>query len=255
MGPRRFRRFRRRKRTNAILSTTEPYGAPFRMLGLLVDSQLHMGCAIRECAHEASWKLRTLLRTRRVHTTSDLFLLFKSHILSYLEYRTPAIYHAAATVLDPIDRILRSFLRDLCVPEIDALLSFNLAPLAARRDIAMLGLIHRTVLGEGPPHFSQWFRIESEQQLRRSERQARNTVDPLKSLPVGRSLGLIKRNAFGLIPVYNLLPNDIVRRDSVQEFQRVLTNLMKDVASSNNPNWPVLFSPRCLAALHPLRRV
>ena len=119
MGPRKFRHFRRRKEHFAILSTTEPYGAPFRMLGLLVDSQLHMGCAIRECAHEASWKLRTLLRTRRVHTTSDLFLLFKSHILSYLEYRTPAIYHAAATVLDPIDRILRSFLRDLCVPEID----------------------------------------------------------------------------------------------------------------------------------------
>eukprot|EP00969_Alexandrium_andersonii_P029728 1298020-Alexandrium_andersonii.AAC.1 len=32
-----------------------------------------------------------------------------------------------------------------------ALFRFRLAPLATRRDIALLGLVHRTVLGQGPP--------------------------------------------------------------------------------------------------------
>ena len=32
----------------------------------------------------------------------------------------------------------------------NALTSFNLAPVASRRDVAMLGAIHRVVLGEAP---------------------------------------------------------------------------------------------------------
>ena len=36
------------------------------------------------------------------------------------------------------------------ITEIDALTSFHLAPLASRRNMAMLGAIHRAVLGEGP---------------------------------------------------------------------------------------------------------
>ena len=32
-------------------------------------------------------------------------------------------------------------------------MKYSLAPLLARRDIAMLGLIHRTVLGFGPKQF------------------------------------------------------------------------------------------------------
>ena len=33
----------------------------------------------------------------------------------------------------------------------------NLAPLAVRRDIAMLGLIHRAMLGRGPAQFREFF--------------------------------------------------------------------------------------------------
>ena len=35
----------------------------------------------------------------------------------------------------------------------DALFVFHLAPLSVRRDIAMLGVVHRTVLGWGPVQF------------------------------------------------------------------------------------------------------
>ncbi len=239
----------------AVLSLTDPCGDAFRMLGIQIDAKLQMGIAIRECAQEGSWKLRTLMRTRHVHSTPELVLLFKSHILSYLEYRTPGVYHAAISVLEPIDRVLQSFLRQISVSEIDALMAFNLAPLCSRRDIAMLGIVHRAVLGRGPPHFSQWFSTESEQEFRRSVRQTRNSVRPLKCLPPGRGLAIFKRSAFGLIDVYNLLPNRIVSCDDVKGFQGALSELMRQVASTGNPHWQSLFSPRFLSYIHPLRDI
>ena len=38
-----------------------------------------------------------------------------------------------------------------------ALIHFSLAPLECRRDMAMLGFIHRIALGKGPPPFQQFF--------------------------------------------------------------------------------------------------
>ena len=76
--------------------------------------------------------------------------MFKAHVLSYLEYHTPAVYHAASSALSPLNNVLSSFLKKVGISEVDALINFELAPLASRRDIAMLGAIHRAVLGEGP---------------------------------------------------------------------------------------------------------
>ena len=61
-----------------------------------------------------------------------------------MEFRTPAFYHASTSILQPLDRVLHSFLSQLSISEIEALIHFNLVPLALRRDIAMLGMIHRT---------------------------------------------------------------------------------------------------------------
>ena len=83
--------------------------------------------------------------------------MYKAKILSYLEYRTPAVYHAIATVLLSIDSIQEKMLREVGVSTIDALLHYHLAPLKARRDMAMLGLIHRCVLGLGPPQSQEFF--------------------------------------------------------------------------------------------------
>ena len=55
---------------------------------------------------------------------------------------------------------LTSFLKSFCdkhndigIDELTAFMDFNLAPLNLRRDIAMLWLIRRTVIGQGPQHF------------------------------------------------------------------------------------------------------
>ena len=134
------------------------------------------------------------------------------------------------------------FLADVGISSKDALLHFNLAPLASRRDMAMLGLIHRTVLRKGPGHFRQVFRVTDD-----GSRRHRYTL-----LDQGARSNLRSRSALGLIPVYNMLPADAVEHKTVSAFQANLQSMLKDRASSDVQDWEKLFSPRIPAAKHPL---
>ncbi len=69
------------------------------MLGVTFYSELSMAESISELVSAAGWKLSTLLRTRRFYTDADLVVMKKAHLLSYLEYRTPAIYRATRTII------------------------------------------------------------------------------------------------------------------------------------------------------------
>ena len=71
-----------------IFSRQRPAGESFRILGIQFDCKLLMDAAVNECATQASWKLRTLLRTARFHSIGELCALYASHILSDAEYRT-----------------------------------------------------------------------------------------------------------------------------------------------------------------------
>ena len=53
----------------------------------------------------------------------------------------------------------RRFLRALGFPEIEALEQFRLAPLPCRRDMAMLGALHRITLGDAPSQLAELFHI------------------------------------------------------------------------------------------------
>ena len=141
----------------------------------------------------------------------------RKHLLSYFEYKTPAMYHAKREVLQKLDRVQSKLLSDIGVDEVTALIEFNLAPLSARRDMAMLGVIHRTVLGKGPRHFKQHFVLDSDGRI----------VDPR------RKFGgeLIKRSALGLVAIYNLLPAPYKKVGSVKDFQRILQDLLKERVS------------------------
>ena len=74
-----------------------------------------------------------------------------------LEFPTPAVYHACNTHPGKLDKVQSRFLSEVGLTAEDAFLKFNLAPLQTRRDIAGLGIVHRTVLGLGPPQFRKWF--------------------------------------------------------------------------------------------------
>ena len=82
---------------------------------------------------------------------------FKSHLLSFIEYRTAAISHGCPSLLEPLDDILTRLLVRLNIIHEEAISHFNLAPFCTRRDIAQLGLIHRAVLRKGLSHLHTFF--------------------------------------------------------------------------------------------------
>ena len=199
-----------------------------------------MANAVFELVSSAGWKLRTLLRTKRFYTDADLIILYKAHLLSYLEYRTPAIYHATRAELCRLDAVQSRFLRDVSVDDVTALINFHLAPLSTRRDIAMLGLIHRTVLSKGPKQFTSFFRRDPDHPGK--------LVDPRRD----SKSPLIKRSALGLVAIYNLLPQSVVSTKSVSAFQKGLQEIIASFAVTEHPKWSDALSPRLPLTQHPL---
>ena len=67
------------KESQHVISVSDPSGENFKMLGVSFDPELSMADAIAELVSAASWKLRTLIRTRRFYTHADLVVLYKAH--------------------------------------------------------------------------------------------------------------------------------------------------------------------------------
>ena len=110
--------------------------------------------------------------------------------------------------------------------------------------MAMLGVIHRSVLGLGPLQFSEFFvrntsagNPEGRENLRRHRRQLRTYRD-------GKYLNLVKQSVLGLIDIYNLLPEALVLIEELHKFQRGLQDLMREEASRGIGMWRNLLSPR-----------
>ena len=159
-------------------------------------------------------------------------------MLPTLEFCTPAVYHCTDTVLEPLDRVQQRFLRHAGLTEEEALLQFHLAPLQTRRDMAMLGLIQRTVLGLGPPQFQQWFFPETAQGHSYCTRlQGSKHTKQLHNYLQGRYTELLRRSPLGLTQVYNQLPQEAVDQTSVKSFQRWLQNRVKELASTRKETW------------------
>ena len=119
----------RKEKKSDILSLTEPASESFKLLGVTFDVELTMADAVVEITTAATWKLRMLARTKRCYTDAELVVLYKAHVLSFLEYRTSAIYRASCATLARLDTVQIRFLRETGVTQIEAFMVFNLAPL------------------------------------------------------------------------------------------------------------------------------
>ena len=89
------------KESMYILALKNGEGPNFRLLGVPFDNELRMNDAIAEIVGSATWKMGAILRTARYFNDAELIHLYKSKLLSFLEYRTAAIYHACNTTLLP----------------------------------------------------------------------------------------------------------------------------------------------------------
>lgn len=237
-----------KKKTMHVVSHYSPGGPNFNILRLNFDCRLIMCDAIVDLVTEMLWRARSILRAQRYNTVTEMMNLYKAKVLSYTEYRTAAIYiyiyiyHSNVSSLEAVDQVQRSFLKDIGVSELSAFMFFNLAPLRLRRDTAMLGLIHRTVLGISPQHFQRFFFAEScsDRRTKRCKRHHRQLYEYRQ----GQYLDMVGRSALGLTSVYNLLPREIVEVNDVKMFQRLLQDLARDCASRNVPDWQHMLSTR-----------
>ena len=131
-----------------ILDPLHGEGASFRLLGPVFDCKLSMTTAVNKLVRKARPKCRKLLATRRFYSVPEIIVQFKTHVLNILESCVGAIYHATDTTLQPLDNVRDSFVRHLGLDSRSAYLEFNLAPTKLRRDIAMLGFLHKVSLGD-----------------------------------------------------------------------------------------------------------
>ena len=247
------------KESTHVLSRKNPYGNSFDLLGVRFDCKLVMSETVHSLAGQCKWKLRAILRTQKFNTGMELVTLYKAQLLSFIEYRTPAIYHACASALLELDRIQDRLMNAAGFNEAEVLRVCRLAPLTARRDMAMLGLIHRTVLGKGPCHFRAFFKPDIHKRQAGSGRHRLQLCDygvheSDLQFPGSRPADYLQNSALGLVQVYNLLPAGIVENSSsVSSFQSALQGVLMARATAGCTDWKFTFSPRVPMHRHPLR--
>ena len=221
-----------------VLHRRKPDGELFKGLGVLWDTKLKLDAEVHEVAARANWKLSTLLRAKRFFSTPALVGMYKSQVLPTVEFPTPAVYHCEATTLDQLDRVQKRFLRAVGLTAEEALVQYKLAPLQARRDMAMLGLVHRTVLGHGPEHFNKlFFTAGGPTHSYNTNYQAGKHSKQLYDYLDGSHTELLRRSALGLTRTYNQLPQATVDTQTVRAFQRSLQEGLTRLATERAENW------------------
>ena len=222
--------FDKGKESAHVLCKDQPEGEALLTLGVLFDGKLTMEAAVREMVTEAQWRLRVLERSAKYFTARQLVTKYKARVLSYLEYRTPAVYHATDTVLERLDKVQTGFLNRLGFTEAEALETFKLAPLCSRRDMAMLGVLHRAALGKGPAHFQEFFQVDTQVRRGTTRRSLLRHDKPLVEYRKGRFLEVLRRSALGLVAVYNLLSAKAVAAKTVRSFQAQLQEVLLELS-------------------------
>ena len=173
-------------------------------------------------------------------------------MLSYIEYRKPAIAHASFSVLALVDQIQGRLLADLGITDVEALNAFRLAPLRSRRDMALLGFLHRMRLGRGPPHFQKFFAEKSlHHYWGHSGPPQDDLLVPLSGTPLPQ---FAQRSAFGMSRVYNLLPQSTKALKTVKSFQADLQRILRERAAAGCHDWADTFSTSLNFTHHPLVR-
>ena len=124
-----------------------------------------------------------------------------------------------------------------------AFLKYNFAPPKLRRNIGILGLLHKRVLGKAHPIFQRLlpFHRDVFGSLRPGEhdKQLYGHI-----LDVERQHSLHDRSIFASVYVYNALPQHAVECKDVPSFQCVLTQMVRESCKNGDSAWHNMFQVR-----------
>ena len=105
------------------------------------------------------------------------------------------------------------------MPEDEAFVNYKTAPLALRRKIAMLGLIHKCATGQAPVNLCKLFERDTKPPPVNTRRSKKLHPYKLVDRMDGNQSSLLARSIYGLVRFYNVLPEHIVRKKSVRNLQ------------------------------------
>ncbi len=227
-----------------VIHPTLGEGGIFRLLGVQVDPKLAMDAEIEKILKKVKPKITAILRVASLYSVRDLVLQYKAHVLCDFEFSTGAIFHVGKSKLHKLDAQQARFLRGIGLAASDAFMTHNLAPLCLRRDIAMLGLLHKIALGEAHPAFEKLFPLD----VKLATHQTRRVVNKNRLQFVNRCDGdqtsLMNKSVFACVRVYNKLPMYCGNAASVKDFQSLLTKDARFACGICRDNWERLFSCR-----------
>ena len=160
-----------------------------------------------------------------------------------VELHSGGYFHAATSLLDKVDQVQRNFLQKLEISESTAFLEFNFPPPVLRRNIGILGLLHKRVLGLCHCSFEQllpWLsqRPDADRGFGHNKQLYGHWLEATQLR------ALYSRSVFAMIDIYNNLQQRIVDARSVSAFQHLLSEVAKDRCRQQIPGWEFSFSRR-----------
>ena len=232
--------FDRGKEHFCILHRRDFEGATFKLLGVLVDPKLNMGDEVDRIKREASPNVSAILASRWHYDERGLVQQYKAHVLCLFEFSSVAIYHAAESHLDELDAIQWRFLQALGLSAEGAFLQHNIAHLRLRRDIGVLGLLHRIQLGEVHDDFANLFPRAVHERVTDSRHNRRRHGRQFQE--ICGNTDYFNRSVFSAVRVYNVLPEYVVAAGSVQLFQSLLTKDARFYCRAGRANWERMYN-------------
>jgi hypothetical protein len=223
-----------------VLHPSESHGETFKLLGCLVDVDLRMLSAVEQVLSKIRPKITAILRTRPYYEVPDLIYQFKTQIWGLIETNMAGYFHAVPSLLVKIDNAQNSFLRELGMTPVDAFMEFNFAPPSLRRNVGILGLLHKRVLGKCHPMFERLFPwLSSRFPNFRTHGHTKQLYGHWSEIMSHTSL--YYRSIFAMCDIYNNLPQNVVDADSISEFQHMLMDMVRERCTNNDDAWASSF--------------
>ena len=221
-----------------IIHPSESHGDTFKLLGCPMDVDLRMHSAVEQVLSKIRPKITAILRTRQYYTVDKLILQFKTQVWGLVEVNMGGFFHAASSLLDKIDAAQNHFLHELDLSPSSAFLNFNFVPPSLRRNIGILGLLHKRVLGKCHPTFERLFPWETNLSGGHTKQLYGHWCE------IEAHQAIFNRSIFRMCDIYNNLPQVIVDAKSVNSFQYQLTQIVRRRCQDGQAEWALSFSRR-----------
>ena len=227
----------------AVLHPNANSGPAFKLLGCMVDTDLRMHSCIDQILSKIRPKITEILRTRGFYRVPVLINQFKTHIWCHMEMHSGGIFHVVSSLLSKIDHAQNRFLRALGISPAQAFLDFNFAPPSLRRNIGVLGLLHKRVLGKCHPSFElllPWYT----ERFPEGRGHGHNKQLYGHWVEISAHQALYARSIFAVTDVYNNLPQHVVDATGVDTFQSYLTQIARTRCQQGDDAWSSSFCRR-----------